>query len=96
MIPELMDLTHIRAILHPKDWFEEYCYMDQDSDWFLTEEIYELYSHYDGNGSNPYAIYIGDEHVVKGYIDYYESDTLRYGWAVDKLVTKENHPEYWL
>ncbi|MCD6435248.1 MAG: hypothetical protein J7L15_02490 [Clostridiales bacterium] len=82
------------------EWFTKNCYMDNDGDWWRHKELQDLYyNHNHVDGDNLHATYLdtlGTMDIIGKISEAEFKDFKHWGWAVEKYITKEENPEYFL
>ena len=84
--------------IQSEDWFRKNCFQDGDLDWWLCEELFDIYNNSDNTVGKEYY-YTGDFDEV---IDLTSSDKyyLRHfgelSWCIKEIYTPTTHPEMFL
>ncbi len=88
----------LKVKLYPLEWFEKNCVKDIDNDWWRLDGLYELFNNWEGDNDvdNPHAAYLIDNLSIGGVVDVRLDEFRHWGWAVEKYLTPETDPEYYL
>ena len=92
--------TETKYLFQDLCWFEKNAFMDQDGDFWKTEEGREDYLRNVDSGGHARDLTKKDQIVFTddiGMVINEESMPMEdCQWGVKKVLTKETHPEYWL
>lgn len=84
-------------ILKSKEWFDKNAFEDDSGDYFKSEEEYNAWDEAD---FGPGVTYVMRGWLELDYIDLYDrsSDFTEetWDWAIEKNITEETNPEYFL
>jgi len=82
--------------LKPLKWFQENAFKDHDGDYWETESNKDHFDtfHIKSPNTNTYAM--NPYNIENGFMEYDPHIAKIQSWAIEKELTKENDPEYFL
>ena len=84
--------------LKPLSWFQQHAFADNDGDFWETEELRNSYNHEDNKmrGTSLYSLCVNNNYAGKVLPYIGAKDYKRVAWAVATIITKREHPEYFI
>ena len=80
--------------LKPLEWFKENAFKDHDGDFWKTLQARRQFDNYHQDPPNDYAMY--SHNIERGFMEYEAHIAKAQSWAIERVLTKENDPEYFL
>ena len=86
------EIFSITVILKPQEWFDEHTYMDEEGDYWKSEEDFNYWQEHSDNFP---TLAISPLFVTKNVYVYesFEHNTNKIDWGIDYIPTKDTHPE---
>ena len=75
-------------------WFEQHAFKDHDGDYWETASNRDYFDVFHTKSTNTYAIY--PHNIEKGFMEYEPHIARIQSWTIERILTKENGPEYFL
>jgi len=89
-------ISEIAVLFMSKEKLEEKFFKDLDGDFWLLESMYEDYAANEHEISNTFENYMMDNSDIGKVVIVTENRYNRIKWAVERVLTPEADPEYFI